>query len=178
MQRVRAVLVAAVLAASVAEPATAAPPPKRSEAVVTTAVLAHPKVARWLSRYPRSTWVTSAEFRQRDRRWQVSVFSGRAGQVVSAKVEDRSGAVAEAWVGPEVAWPLARGEGLGGVLNHPLVWLFFCACFVVGLANLERPLSMRNLDVLALLSFSVYLALFNDGARSQAPWLRPPRSRT
>jgi hypothetical protein len=143
--------------------AAAAPAPNLSQVVATRIVLENPKVARWLSRYPRSTWVTTAEFRPRHRRWDVSVFSGKAGQIVAAKVDDRSRRVVEAWVGPQVAWPLARGDGLGGVLNRPLVWLAFCAFFFLGLADLRRPLNVRNLDLLGVLSFSVYLAFFNDG---------------
>jgi hypothetical protein len=34
---------------------------------------------------------------------------------------------------------------------------------MIGLADFRRPLSMRNLDVLALLSFSVHLWYFNEG---------------
>jgi hypothetical protein len=66
-------------------------------------------------------------------------------------------------VGPEVAWPLARGGGLGGAINRPLVWLAFCLFFVIGLADFRRPLSARNLDVLAVLSFSIHLWYFNEG---------------
>ncbi len=43
------------------------------------------------------------------------------------------------------------------------VWLGFCAAFLLGLADLRRPLSLRNLDLLALLSFSVSLWYFNQG---------------
>ena len=39
----------------------------------------------------------------------------------------------------------------------------FCALFFVGLADLRRPLALRNLDLLALLSFSISLRLFNEG---------------
>ena len=35
--------------------------------------------------------------------------------------------------------------------------------FFIGLANLRRPLSLRNLDLLALLSFSISLRVFNEG---------------
>jgi hypothetical protein len=67
------------------------------------------------------------------------------------------------WVGPQVAWELARGNGIGGAINRPSIWLAFAFFFFVGLANLRRPFSMRNLDLLALLSLSAYLALFNSG---------------
>ena len=47
---------------------------------------------------------------QREARVEVGVYSGKAGQTAAADV-DRAGRVVKAWVGPEVAWPLARGEG-------------------------------------------------------------------
>jgi hypothetical protein len=163
MSRVCLALVAGFLLAVTAAPAEAA-----SRQRVTTAdraeqvFLAHPKVERWMERYPRSSWVATAQFRPKLDVWQVKVFSGKAGQTAGGKV-DTSGRVVEAWVGPEVAWPLARGMGLGGVLNRPLVWLSFCLFFLIGLANFKRPLSVRNLDLLVFLSFSVYLLYFNDG---------------
>ncbi len=44
----------------------------------------------------------------------------------------------------------------------------FCAVFLLGLARLRRPLSLRNLDLLALLSFSVSLWFFNAATSSRA----------
>jgi hypothetical protein len=145
--------------------ATAAAAPQRAATTQESAkavLLEHPKVARWVERYPPSTLVATARFRPRLDVWQVKVFSGRAGEIANGKV-DRSGRVVEAWVGPEVAWPLARGNGLGGLINRPLVWGSFCLFFLVGLANLKRPLSLRNLDLLVFLSFSFYLGYFNEG---------------
>ena len=160
-------LVGAAIAAALLGPpgATAASTGARvgeTEGSAKAAFLAHPKVASWMERYPRSSWVTTAGFRPRLDVWQVSVFSGEAGQTASGKV-DSSGRVVEAWVGPEVAWPLARGDGIGGAINRPLIWSAFCLFFALGLANLRKPMSMRNLDLLMFLSFSVYLWFFNDG---------------
>ena len=124
--------------------------------------LAHPKVKRWMERYPRRPWVTTGRFSAKRRVWEVGVYSGKAGQTAAGDV-DRAGSVVKAWVGPEVAWPLARGGGLGGAINRPLVWLALCLFFVIGLADFRRPLSVRNLDLLAVLSFSVHLWYFNEG---------------
>jgi hypothetical protein len=96
----------------------------------------------------------------------VKVWSGRAGQVAQAVVEDTSGQVVEAWAGPQVAWKMARGnEGAfgGKTLLKPYVWLAFCLVFLLGLGDLRRPLSMRNLDLLVLLGFTVSLAFFDRG---------------
>ena len=81
-------------------------------------------------------------------------------------VEDTTGRVSEAWTGPQVAWKMARGrEGAfgGKTLLEPYVWLAFCLVFLVGLADLRRPLSVRNLDLLVLLGFTVSLAFFDRG---------------
>ena len=142
--------------------AGAATPPLLSEQQAKRIFLADPKVEGWLRHYPRSTWVTSADFRDADRRWQVNVYSGRAGEVATGLVDDATREVVQAWTGPQVAWPLARGP-IGREINHWPVWLVFCAVFFLGLANLRRPFSLRNLDLLAILSFSVPLWYFNHG---------------
>src|SRR5262245_61921411 len=123
---------------------------------------ADPKVAAWLDRYPPEARITTARLRPTLNVWQVSVFSPEAGLIASGRV-DLGGRVVQAWVGPEIGWPLARGNGLGGVINRPLIWLSFCLLFFIGLANLRRPFCLRNLDLLALLSFSVHLWYFNHG---------------
>ena len=85
---------------------------------------------------------------------------------MQAVVEDTSGRVTEAWTGPQVAWKMARGrEGAfgGKTLLKPYVWLALCLAFFLGLADLRRLLSVRNLDLLALLGFSVSLAFFDRG---------------
>ena len=94
------------------------------------------------------------------------VWSGQAGEIATGRVDDASGVVTEAWTGPQVAWKMARGGSgaFGGKkINSLEVWLAFCAVFLIGLADLRRPFSLRNLDLLALLSFSVSLWYFNHG---------------
>ena len=123
------------------------------------------KVADWLDRYPPKPQ-TDVEYRPATDDWEVKAWSGDAGQIVLGKVDDRTGAVTEAWTGPQVAWTMARGGAgaFGGkTINGIWVWLTFCAVFLVGLADLRRPLSVRNLDLLVLLSFSISLRMFNEG---------------
>ena len=124
-----------------------------------------PKIADWLERYPPDP-STSGDYEEETRTWVVKVWSGEAGQVAQAVVEDPTGRVTEAWTGPQVAWKMARGrEGAfgGKTLLEPYVWLAFCLVFLVGLADLRKPLSTRNLDLLALLGFSVSLVFFDRG---------------
>ena len=140
-------------------------PPRLDEARAERIALGAPKVAAWLDRYPPDP-TTSATFREDTRTWLVKAWSGEAGQVAQVVVEDTTGRVAEAWTGPQVAWKMARGSdgSFGGkTLLNPYVWAAFCAVFLLGLGDLRRPLSMRNLDLVALLGFSVSLAFFGRG---------------
>jgi hypothetical protein len=136
-----------------------------TEETATEAALAHPKIAAWLDRYPPDP-TTAAEYRPKTSDWLVKVWSGEAGQIAQAVVEDSTAIVSEAWTGPQVAWRMARGsEGSfgGKTLLTPWVWIALCLVFFVGLAEVRRPLSFRNLDLLALLAFSVSLVFFSRG---------------
>jgi len=140
-------------------------PARLTEDDATRTALARPNVAGWLARYPPDP-TTSATFRRQSRTWVVKAWSGDAGQIAQVVVEDTTGRVSEAWTGPQVAWKMARGrEGAfgGKTLNKPYVWLALCLVFLLGLADLRRPLSLRNLDLLVLVGFSISLAFFNRG---------------
>jgi hypothetical protein len=158
--------------APVVEPATL------TEQRATTLFLADEKVADWLDRYPRDGRVTDATFDKERRDWEVGVWWSDAGQIATGRVDDTSGEVTEAWTGPQVAWKMARGgEGAfgGRQINSLPVWLGFCVIFLLGLADLRRPLSVRNLDLLVLLSFSVSLWFFNRGdIFTSVPLAYPP----
>jgi hypothetical protein len=61
---------------------------------------------------------------------------------------------------------MARGRdgAFGGkTINRPLVWFGFVAVFLLGLVDWRRPLSLRTLDLVALVSFSASLWFFNAG---------------
>lgn len=146
-----------------------APVPARSrlsnkEALDT--VLAYPKVRDWVARYPKATLQTEAKWDTATDVWTVNAWSGKAGQIVTAKVDDTTGKVTEAWTGPQVAWTMGRGYvgSFGGdLVNDPWLWLGLSIAFLLGLGDLRRPLSVRNLDLLAMLSLLVSLWLFNEG---------------
>jgi hypothetical protein len=125
--------------------------------------LADPKVHAWLERYPPHPQ-TQATFAQGI--WTVNVWSGKAGEIATGNVDDQTGVVTEAWTGPQVAWRMARGYdgAFGGTkINSLPVWLAFCAVFLLGLVDWRRPFTVRNLDVFALVFFSVSLWYFNHG---------------
>jgi hypothetical protein len=168
----RAALLAAALAclvgawsASAATSPLALGPPNLTEDVATAALLTYPKVERWLDRYPPKPQ-TDATFDSEKRTWTVNVWSGEAGEIATGTIADADGHVVEAWTGPQVAWKMARGRpgAFGGkLLTSWPVWLGLSAIFLLGLVDPRRPLSMRTLDLLVLLSFGVSLAFFNRG---------------
>ena len=153
-------------------------PARLSERRAERVFLAHPKVEDWLDRYPRSGRTVQAEYEEELGTWHVRVWWGEAGQIADGRVEDKTRRVTEAWTGPQVAWKMARGGpgAFGGKdINRPVVWLGLCAVFLLGLADLRRPLSLRNLDLLALLSFSISLWFFNRGdIFTSVPLAYPP----
>ena len=125
--------------------------------------LADPKVHDWLKRYPPKP-VTDASYA--NGQWTVNVFYGAAGEIATGTVDDVTGAILTAWTGPQVAWGMARGGpgAFGGTkINSYSVWLSFCAAFLIGLIDWRRPLSLRTVDLLMMLSFSVSLWFFNRG---------------
>jgi hypothetical protein len=137
--------------------------------------LAVPKVHDWLERYPKHPQ-TEADYSKGT--WTIHVWSGKAGEIATGKVDDVTGSVTEALTGPQVAWGMARGipGAFGGdQINSYPVWLGFCALFLVGLVDWRRPLSLRSVDLVALLSFSVSLWFFNRGHIFAAmPLVYPP----
>jgi hypothetical protein len=97
--------------------------------------------------------------------WQVSYFSkGGKKEIGLAVINDLSGRVAEQWTGFQVAWSMARGYAgaFGRHANALYVWLPLCLLFIVPFFDFRRPFKLLHLDLLALLSFSVSLAFFNN----------------
>ena len=171
-------LAAALLALALAGPASAADTQNLTQERAERIFLRNDKVADWLDRYPEKGRTVDAEYRKKTDDWEVQVWWVSAGEIAKGLVEDRRGTVTEAWTGPQVAWKMARGSpgAFGGkTLNSVPVWLALCAAFFIGLADLRRPLSVRNLDLLALLSFSISLRFFNGGdIFTSAPLAYPP----
>ena len=117
------------------------------------------KIRQERAKYRRTT---VSVYEKGSDRWQVSFFADgkEIGQVT---IWDASGAVLEAWTGPQVAWTMARGyEGAFGRKAAALyVWIPLLVLFVAPFVDWRRPLRMRHLDLLALCSLSVSLAFFN-----------------
>ena len=126
----------------------------------------NPKVAAWLTRYPRHGLIDEETYSASTAQWKVQMWWGPAGEIAEGMVDDASGTVSQPWTGPQVAWGMARGSpgAFGGTaINDPWIWGAFCAVFLVGLADFRRPFSLRNLDLLFLLSPTASLWYFNHG---------------
>jgi hypothetical protein len=154
-------------------------PAELTEQKAIAVVLADKKVADWVDRYPAKGLTKQATLDAKTGSWSVKIWSDLpdAGQIVDAKVDDATGAVTEAWTGPQVAWKMARGYkgAFGRGINDPWIWLTFCVVFLLGLADFRRLVSVRNLDLLVLLSFSCSLYFFNIGHVFTAmPLVYPP----
>jgi hypothetical protein len=128
----------------------------------------NPKIASWLSRYHNVTHSVVSD--DTGQTWTVHFYGLNPGKVTKdeiaqAVVQDSTGKVTEAWTGPQVAWRMARGYdgAFGRKINDPWIWGLLCALFLAGLADLRRPISLRNLDLVVLLSFTVSLGFFNQG---------------
>src|SRR6476646_637098 len=122
------------------------------------------KVADWVRRYKAHTQYAS--FDPTFHTWTVHVNAGqRYGEIAQVEVDDRTGKVLRAWTGPQVAWTMARGyKGwFGRKLNDTRLWLAFCAVFLIALVDWRRIWTLRTLDLVALLSFSVSLWYFERG---------------
>jgi hypothetical protein len=181
MRRVVLALITFVALAPAAQAAPTTPKAPRAhltEKRATAIFLRNDKVADWLDRYPTRDRITEATFDKERRDWKVGVWWGAAGEIALGRVDDQTEVVTEAWTGPQVAWKMARGYSgaFGGKqINSAVVWLVLGLVFLLGLGNLRRPLSMRNLDLLVLLSFSVSLWFFNRGdIFTSVPLTYPP----
>ncbi len=147
---------------------------KRTGEEVRATAEAIPKIREARAEHPRST---SRVFLKGVDRWQVSFYARDGGEIGQVTIQDATGAVLEAWTGPQVAWTMARGyEGaFGRKANALYIWLPLLVAFVLPFVDPRRPLQMRHLDLLMLCSLSVSLAFFNHGdIDASVPLSYPP----
>lgn len=110
-------------------------------------------------------------------RWQVSFYDDAHSEVAQVIIDDATGAVTEAWTGPQVAWTMARGYpgAFGRKASAAYVWIPLLVLFILPFVDWRHPLRMRHLDLIALCSLSVSLAFFNHGNLAwSVPTTYPP----
>jgi hypothetical protein len=98
--------------------------------------------------------------------WQVNFFTGSGPsrtEVALAVIDDRTGAVLEAWRDQQVTVKLARGYSgaIAQMVNAPYIWLPLCVLFVAPFFDPRRPFRLLHLDLLVLLALGVSLYFFN-----------------
>src|SRR5204863_3334409 len=130
-------------------PLAATPPKIRlDEKTVTRVARKRAKVRDWLALYKRVTSSVDAP-KDGNGSWTVHFYApnplhkGDRDEIAQAVVQDSTGAVTEAWTGPQVAWKMARGYdgAFGRKINDPWIWLGLCAIFFAGLVDWRRPLA-------------------------------------
>jgi len=168
MRRLALLTVVAVCALLLVPAAGATAKSRLTEKRATAIFFANPRIASWLRHFPKKSLTTQTTYDAQFGNWTIKVWTSvdSVGEVATGRVQDATGKVIEAWTGPQVAWKMARGSpgAFGGKqINSLPIWLGLCAAFLIGLADFRRPLSVRNLDLIALLSFSVSLWYFNKG---------------
>ena len=106
--------------------------------------------------------------------------SGRERPARSRAGASTTAAAASQRPGPGRRWPgrwlaAGRAPSEAGRSTASRSGSALCVIFLLGLADLRRPLSLRNLDLLVLLSFSVSLWFFNGGdIFTSVPLAYPP----
>ena len=122
---------------------------------------------------------TAAEYK--DGEWTVHFYVDETGvvggrptekgkEVAVAGVDDETWVVGYVHTGDQVGWLMARGEpgAYGKQANYPWVWGPLALAFALAFFRADKLLSLRNLDVVALLGFLVSHWFFRQGTVFEA----------
>jgi Glycosyltransferase family 87 len=149
-------------------------PPRLSPDQAKTLAGRSQAISDWVRQYPG---VTSDATLGDDRVWTVRYLDRGGDDIAEARIDDGAMELIGTRTGPQVGWQLARGEpgSYGRLANRWWIFLPLCLLFAGGLLDWRRPVSMRTLDLLALLSFGVSLHWFNQGNLFvSTPLIYPP----
>jgi hypothetical protein len=119
-------------------------------------------------------YTTRAEYE--DGEWTVHFYVDESGlvggrpadegkEVAVVGVDDETWDVKYAWVGDQVGWAMARGEegAYGKQANYFYIWGPLALVFALAFVRTDKLFSVRNLDVVALLSFLISHTFFREG---------------
>ena len=123
----------------------------------------------------------SAEAEYKDGDWTVHFYVDEKGvvggrpteegkEVATVGVDDKSWVLDYVYTGDQVGWNLARGVrgAYGKQANYWWVWLPLSLAFAAAFWRTDRLLSIRNLDIVALLGFLVSHGFFREGIVPEA----------
>ena len=158
--------------------------PELSEENATRLALANERVREELSEH--GPYSTAADYAEGD--WTVHFYveeNGLVGgkptgdgrkEVAEVQVDDDSWELEYVWTGDQVGWNMARGEkgAYGKHANYWYVWGPLALAFALAFLRTDKLLSLRNLDVAALLGFLISHAFFREGAVYEAVLLWYP----
>ncbi|CAN5913828.1 hypothetical protein BH23ACT11_BH23ACT11_25320 [soil metagenome] len=130
---------------------------------------ARPRVQQKLSEY--GTYVTDAEFKKGE--WIVHYWIEKGKEeteVARVGIDDENWTANFVYTGDQVGWQMARGDFLayGKEANNWWVWGPMALVFAVAFVRTDKLYSMRNLDVLVMLSFLVSHGFFRAGVSFEA----------
>jgi hypothetical protein len=180
-----AVVMLLVLAISLAPEADARDHhPSLSEEEAVKLALTSPEVREELSKH--GPYSTDSEYQAG--KWTVHFYVWEGGsiggkptsdgrkEVARVGIEDESWQLEYVWTGDQVSWQQARGEygAYGKHANYWYVWLPLALLFALAFVRTERLLSLRNLDVVALLGFLLSHGFFREGIVYEAVLLWYP----
>ena len=146
-----------------------------AEALDAVKVALIPEVRQELAKYDSPDFAYAERDKQEERVWWKIDFVVEDSNPTGGAVLDSGDKkeVAEIWangqkkkilyvlIGDQVAWQLARGGDIfGRQANYPYVWGILGFVFALGFMRTDKVLHIRNLDVLALLSFLASHILF------------------
>ena len=120
------------------------PPQALTETKAVAVFLVVPKVKDWVGRYPKKSLVTAGDLREGlpglGRQGLVGPGGGDRHRPGRRRERCRSPRPGPGRRSPG-RWRAAATGAFGGKkINSPEVWLAFCAVFLIGLADLRRPL--------------------------------------
>jgi hypothetical protein len=146
--------------------------PSLSEQKATKIAAASPEVRDELSKHgPHNT-----EAKYEAGEWTVRFYVDETGmvggrpteegkEVATVGVDDETWVLNYVYTGDQVGWNMARGipGAYGKQANYWWVWLPLALAFAAAFWRTDRLLSLRNLDVVALLGFLVSHGFFREG---------------
>jgi hypothetical protein len=146
--------------------------PKLSEKEAVKLAAASPEVRDELSHHGPHT--TKANYDEGE--WTVRFYVDERGavggrptkegkEVATVGVDDESWVLGYVYTGDQVGWNMARGVpgAYGKQANYWWVWLPLALAFAAAFWRTDRLLSMRNLDIVALLGFLVSHGFYREG---------------
>jgi Glycosyltransferase family 87 len=151
--------------------------PRLSERKAVKLAAASPEVRDELSKH--GPYTTKATFE--DDEWTVRFYVDETGavggrpteegkEIATVGVDDETWVLGYVYTGDQVGWNMARGVrgAYGKQANYWWVWLPLALAFAAAFWRTDRLLSVRNLDIVALLGFLVSHGFYREGVVFEA----------